>query len=117
MILNRGFCLKHWVLEDFDRKSCHPTSFRMKVTEYDLNKSQEKARLTNIDVEMDGVQENKGTEEERMLDDVDYVEVEQPEEKDKIWTDEDEKMNNNETKKIPCSKYAVFFFSKFFTYK
>ena len=85
----------------------------MKVTEYDLNKSQEKARLTNIDVEMDGVQQNKGTEEERMLDDVDDIEGEQPEEKDKIWTDEDEKMNNNETKKIPCSKYDVVFFSKY----
>eukprot|EP00794_Sanderia_malayensis_P008055 gene8055-8918_t len=76
---------------------------RLKVTTYEPGKTQEKARLTNIDIEMEGMDENQhNSEKSRMLDDSDVTE-DDTQMADKVWSDEDEKMNSNETAKIPCS--------------
>ena len=80
----------------------------MKANEYDLSKSEDKERLRNIDVEMDGVKRNMGAEEERMLDDTDDIDMEENEAKDNQYSDDDEYTNNSDRKMTPCSMFLLY---------
>ena len=77
----------------------------MRSSTYDPGKSQEKIRLTNIDVEITGTEDNKSANgDDRMTQPFDVVDpIEQ------TWSDEDERMNDHETRKTPCSEHIMLF--------
>ena len=54
---------------------------------------------------MNSVKGNRGTEAERILNDTDDIDVEEPMLNEKQFSDEDEQTNNTDTKKAPCSEF------------